>query len=67
MSDATLQIQAKVNQLDTFKYAFEAMFIDKLIERMDQNQEIFEKNTRKSIIRQSGKRINDEKGVCEDE
>lgn len=41
--DATLQIQAKVNQLDTFKYAFEAMFIDKLIERMDQNQEIFEK------------------------
>ncbi|QPK62934.1 type I restriction endonuclease subunit R [Methylomonas sp. LL1] len=43
MADATLQIQAKVNQLDTFKYAFEAMFIDKLIERMDQNQEIFEK------------------------
>jgi len=25
------------------KYAFEEMFIDKLIERMDQNQEIFEK------------------------
>ncbi|MEQ1529371.1 MAG: hypothetical protein ABL925_08645 [Methylococcales bacterium] len=43
LADATLQIQAKVNQLDTFKYAFEAMFIDKLIERMDQNQEIFEK------------------------
>lgn len=43
IGDATLQIQAKVNQLDTFKYAFEAMFIDKLIERMDQNQEIFEK------------------------
>jgi type I restriction enzyme R subunit len=43
MSDATLQIQAKVNQLDTFKYAFEELFIDKLIERMDQNQEIFEK------------------------
>lgn len=43
LADATLQIQARVNQLDTFKYAFEAMFIDKLIERMDQNQEIFEK------------------------
>lgn len=43
MTDSTLKIQAKVNQLDTFKYAFEAMFIDKLIERMDQNQEIFEK------------------------
>ncbi len=43
MGDATLRIQAKVNKLDTFKYAFEEMFIDKLIERMDQNQEIFEK------------------------
>ncbi len=43
ISDASLQIQAKVNKLDTFKYPFEAMFIDKLIERMDQNQEIFEK------------------------
>ncbi len=32
-----------MNKLDTFKYAFEEMFIDKLIERMDQNQEIFEK------------------------
>ncbi len=38
-----LQTQAKVNKIDTFKYAFEEMFIDKLIERMDQNQDIFEK------------------------
>jgi type I restriction enzyme R subunit len=43
INDETLQTQAKVNKLDTFKYAFEEMFIDKLIERMDQNQEIFEK------------------------
>ena len=43
LEDTTLQIQARVNKLDTFKYAFEEMFIDKLIERMDQNQEIFEK------------------------
>jgi len=43
IKDETLQIQARVNKLDTFKYAFEEMFIDKLIERMDQNQEIFEK------------------------
>ncbi|MFK5987181.1 MAG: type I restriction endonuclease [Pseudomonadota bacterium] len=43
LEDATLQTQARVNKLDTFKYAFEEMFIDKLIERMDQNQEIFEK------------------------
>lgn len=43
LEDETLQTQAKVNQLDTFKYAFNDKFIDKLIERMDQNQEIFEK------------------------
>ncbi len=43
MEDTTLKTQAKVNKIDTFKYAFEEMFIDKLIERMDQNQEIFEK------------------------
>ncbi|MDX1943195.1 MAG: type I restriction endonuclease [Saprospiraceae bacterium] len=43
LDDETLQMQAKVNKLDTFKYAFEDRFIDKLIGRMDQNQEIFEK------------------------
>lgn len=43
LEDETLQLQAKVNKLDTFKYAFEDKFIEKLIGRMDQNQEIFEK------------------------
>ncbi len=43
MEDETLQTQAKVNKIDTFKYAFEDSFISKLIDRMDQNQEIFEK------------------------
>ena len=43
MQDETLQIQAKVNKIDTFKYAFEDLFVTKLIERMDQNQDIFEK------------------------
>ncbi|TVQ06678.1 MAG: type I restriction endonuclease subunit R [Balneolaceae bacterium] len=43
IQDETLQIQAKVNKIDTFKYAFEDLFISKLIERMDQNQDIFEK------------------------
>lgn len=43
LQDETLQTQAKVNKIDTFKYAFEDLFISKLIERMDQNQEIFEK------------------------
>ena len=43
MLDETLQTQAKVNKMDTFKYAFEDLFVSKLIDRMDQNQEIFEK------------------------
>lgn len=43
MEDETLQTQARVNKIDTFKFAFNDKFIDKLIVRMDQNQEIFEK------------------------
>lgn len=43
MEDETLKLQAKANKLDTFKYAFDDKFIEKLINRMDQNQEIFEK------------------------
>jgi type I restriction enzyme, R subunit len=39
----TLQSQAKVNKIDTFKYAFEDLFINILMERMEQNQDIFEK------------------------
>ncbi len=43
IQDETLKIQAKANKIDTFKYAFEDMFLNKLIERMDQNQDIFDK------------------------
>ncbi|EDM42834.1 DEAD/DEAH box helicase [unidentified eubacterium SCB49] len=43
MEDEKLQKQAKANKMDTFKYAFEDMFMTKLIGRMDQNQDIFEK------------------------
>lgn len=43
LEDETLQTQAKVNKIDTFKFAFNDKFIDSLIGRMDQNQEIFEK------------------------
>ena len=43
IEDETLQTQAKVNKMDTFKFAFDDKFIEKLIGRMDQNQEIFEK------------------------
>jgi type I restriction enzyme R subunit len=31
------------NPIDNFKYAFEEVFINKMIERMDSNQEIFDK------------------------
>ena len=43
VQDETLKNQAKANKLDTFKFAFEETFINKLIERMEQNREIFEK------------------------
>lgn len=43
VQDETLQTQARVNKIDTFKYAFEDLFFSKLVDRMDQNQEIFEK------------------------
>ncbi len=41
--DVMLKEQALANKIDTFKFAFEDLFLTKLIERMDQNQEIFEK------------------------
>lgn len=41
--DAKLKEQAQANKIDTFKFAFEDLFLTKLIERMDQNQDIFEK------------------------
>jgi len=43
LDDEKLKVQAKVNKLDTFKYAFDDLFMDKLIGRMDQNKDIFEK------------------------
>jgi type I restriction enzyme R subunit len=43
IQDEKLQTQAKANKIDTFKYAFEDMFIKKLIDRMDQNKDIFDK------------------------
>ncbi len=38
-----LGIQAKNNTIDNFKYGFNDVFITKLIERMDQNKDIFNK------------------------
>ena len=41
--DGKLGVQAKSNTMDNFKYGFEDVFISKLVERMDQNQDIFNK------------------------
>ena len=41
LSDEILKVQAKVNSLDNFRFPFEESYNEKIIERMDQNQEIF--------------------------
>ncbi len=38
-----LKVRAQSNPIDNFKYAFEEIFIQTLIDRMDSNQDIFEK------------------------
>jgi type I restriction enzyme R subunit len=38
-----LKIRAKNNPIENFKYAFDEVFIQALIDRMDANQEIFDK------------------------
>ncbi len=43
VSDETLSKQAKTNTIGNFKYGFQDVFINKLIERMEQNKEIFAK------------------------
>lgn len=42
-SDAKLQEQARNNPIENFKFGFEDLFMDKLIGRMEQNQDIFAK------------------------
>jgi type I restriction enzyme R subunit len=41
VQDETLAKQAKSNTIENFKYGFEDKFLDVVIDRMDQNQEIF--------------------------
>ncbi len=43
--DERLGMQAQSNSIDNFKYGFDDVFMDKLVERMDQNQDIFNKIT----------------------
>jgi len=41
--DSKLVEQARTNTIDNFKYGFEEVFLNTLIKRMDQNQELFTK------------------------
>lgn len=43
ISDRTLSQQAKNNTIENFKYGFDDLFYNKVIERMSQNEEIFKK------------------------
>jgi len=43
VTDENLSEQARNNSIDNFKFGFEDMFLNKLIERMDSNQDIFTK------------------------
>lgn len=42
-TDSKLQEQAKNNPIENFKFGFDDLFMDKLIGRMEQNQDIFTK------------------------
>jgi type I restriction enzyme R subunit len=43
VADEKLIHQAQNNTIENFKYGFDERFIEKLIDRMDSNQEIFSK------------------------
>ncbi|MCB9221544.1 MAG: type I restriction endonuclease subunit R [Ignavibacteria bacterium] len=45
INDELLQTQARVNKIDTFKFAFDELAIDKMVERMSQNEEVFNRIT----------------------
>lgn len=56
-ADQTLKTQAQNNEIDNFKYGFEEAFIHKLIDRMDDNQKIFEKIMESSEFKNTVKDI----------
>jgi type I restriction enzyme R subunit len=43
VNDETLKSQAKSNSMDNFKFGFDDAFLTKLIDRMEDNKEIFER------------------------
>lgn len=55
MEDEDLAKRARNNPLENFKYAVDDVFFDKLIERMDANQDIFNKVMENSEFRQEFK------------
>ncbi|CAG0973651.1 Type I restriction enzyme EcoR124II R protein [Methanosarcinales archaeon] len=72
VSDETLSKQAKTNTIGNFKYGFQDVFINKLIERMEQNKEIFAKIMDDNVVaevvkdymlKKVYKRLNEPNGV----
>lgn len=55
MQDEDLAKRAKSNPLENFKYAVDDVFFDKLIERMEANQDIFDKVMENAEFRQEFK------------
>ena len=43
VADTKLAQQARSNTIENFKFGFDDIFMDKLISRMEQNQDIFSK------------------------
>jgi type I restriction enzyme R subunit len=43
VQDEELSLQAKSNSIENFKFGFEDVFLNKLIQRMELNQDIFSK------------------------
>ena len=67
-NDDTLKQQAMNNNIDNFKYGFEEVFMHRLIDRMDDNQKIFDKvmdssefkkTVQEWLLRKLYKRFND--------
>jgi len=68
-SDETLKQQAQNNDIENFKYGFEEVFIHKLIDRMEDNQKIFDrvmdstdfkKTVQEWLLKKLYKRFNDD-------
>ena len=75
-ADKELMMRAQNNPISSFKYAFEEVFVNKLIERMDANQDIFDKIMENSefkndvkdwLTQKIYKRFNNQNSTADDE